>query len=187
MLSRFLLSFEDQDLKEIYSREKVEFFSKAMPVISLLLFLLATTLEVAYRGVKIGSLPLYISIVNWVFFGIFIMITCLHSYCVTLHALVCPCLTTLTFLYLSFLDYDYTLGSIYYSLIIGFTISYFILVVFNEMWLISTLVFAPCLTFYMYRTGFDLLGSEVTELAVRSAFCVIIYAIIAYRIEILTK
>jgi hypothetical protein len=152
-----------------------------------MVLLLAGALEVAYRVTKLGELPLYVSIVNWAFFGIFLMITLLHSYCVSLHALVCPALTTLTFLYLSFLDYDYTLGSIYYSLIIGFTISYFILVVFNEMWLVSTMIFAPCLTYYMYRTGFDLLGSEISELAVRSAFCTLIYAIIAYRIEILTK
>jgi len=39
----------------------------------------------------------------------------------------------------------------------------------------------------MYKTGYDLLGSEVEELIMRVAFCTIIYAIIAYRVEILTK
>lgn len=61
------------------------------------------------------------------------------------------------------------------------------LVVFNEMWIISTLTYAPCLAYYMYKTGFDLLGSEMEELVMRVLFCVIIYAIIAYRVEILTK
>lgn len=39
----------------------------------------------------------------------------------------------------------------------------------------------------MYRTGFDLLGSEILELVLRCVFCILIYGIIAYRIEMLTK
>jgi len=89
-------------------------------------------------------------------------------------------LTALTFLYLSFVDYDYSMGSIYYSLIIGFTLCLFILVIFNEAWFISTLVYAPFLSYYMYKTGYDLLGTEVEELAMRCVFCILIYATIAY-------
>jgi hypothetical protein len=72
-------------------------------------------------------------------------------------------------------------------LIIGFTISLFILVIFNESWLFSTLVYGPCLAYYMHKTGYDLLGVEYEELVMRVFFCVAIYAIIAYKIEILTK
>ena len=43
------------------------------------------------------------------------------------------------------------------------------------------------LGYYMSKTGFDLLGAESTELALRVFFCGCIYAIIAYRVEILTK
>jgi hypothetical protein len=39
----------------------------------------------------------------------------------------------------------------------------------------------------MYRTGYDLLGTETAELVIRSIFCIIIYAVIAYRVETLTK
>lgn len=39
----------------------------------------------------------------------------------------------------------------------------------------------------MQKTGFDLLGAEQEELIMRVFFCVAIYAIIAYRVEILTK
>lgn len=104
-----------------------------------------------------------------------------------MHTIICPGLTTLTFLYLSYVDYDYTMGSIYYSLIIGFTICLFILVIFNESWIISTIVYAPLLTTYMYKTGYDLIGTEPEELAMRCIFCIMIYAIIGYRVEILTK
>jgi hypothetical protein len=39
----------------------------------------------------------------------------------------------------------------------------------------------------MHKTGYDLLGVEYEELVMRVFFCVAIYAIIAYKIEILTK
>ena len=51
LLSTFLLAFNDQDLLRIYQREKVEFFNKAAPVITTLIFLLAVTLEIIYRAV----------------------------------------------------------------------------------------------------------------------------------------
>jgi|DEB0MinimDraft_12_1074336.scaffolds.fasta_scaffold64389_3 hypothetical protein len=76
---------------------------------------------------------------------------------------------------------------ILYRLIIGFTISLFVLVIFNESWLVSTLAYGPMLGYYMHKTGYDLLGAEYEELAMRVFFCIAIYAIIAYRVEILTK
>ena len=115
MLSKCMLQFGDPDLKRVYEREKIDFYSKAMPVVTGMIVWLAIGLEIAYRGANLGVLPIYISAVNWAFATSFLLISCLHSRCVGLHALVCPCLTALTFLYLSFLDYDYTLGSIYYS------------------------------------------------------------------------
>lgn len=39
----------------------------------------------------------------------------------------------------------------------------------------------------MYVTGYDLLGAELTELGMRCAFVVLVYAVIAYRFETLTK
>jgi len=62
-----------------------------------------------------------------------------------------------------------------------------VLVIFNESWLISTLAYGPMLAYYMHKTGYDLLGAEYEELAMRVFFCIAIYAIIAYRVEILTK
>jgi len=187
LLSKFTLQFNDPDLQKIYTREKSEFFSKAVPVVSAMLLLLAGTLEVMYRVLDMGDLPLYMTIVNWSFFLIFILIACLHSRWTWMHTLVSPGLTAIIFLYLSFLDYDYTMASIYYSLIVGFVISFFILVVFNESWIMSTIVYAPCLSYYMYKTGKDLLGTENSEVFMRCTFCILIYSIVAYRVEILSK
>jgi hypothetical protein len=118
MLSKILLRFNDQELKKIYDREKTDFYSKAVPVITMMMLLLAGTLEAVYRFMDFGvefELPTYISLVNWIFLLVFIVMSILHSRWFWMQALVCPSLTTILFLYLSFVDYDYTMGSIYYS------------------------------------------------------------------------
>lgn len=65
--------------------------------------------------------------------------------------------------------------------------SFFILIIFNESWVLSSVVFIPCLIFYMQKTGKDLLGSETSELVMRCIFISLIYSIVAYKIEVLTK
>jgi hypothetical protein len=155
-----------------------------------MMLLLAVSLETIYRFLDIGAdfdLPTYISLVNWVFLLVYIVMSILHSRMLWMQSIVCPSLTLMLFLYLSFVDYDYTMGSIYYSLITGFTLSFFILIIFNESWLLSSIVFIPCLVFYMQKTGKDLLGSEPQELIMRCIFISLIYTIVAYKIEVLTK
>ena len=149
--------------------------------------MIAGTLEIMYNALDSGRLPLYVSLANWVSLLLLILVTCKHRKWSWLHKIVGPLLTALTYLYLSCMDYDYTMASIFYSMIIGFALSYFIVVIFNESWVISTAVYAPCLSYYMYKTGRDLLGSELPELITRCVFCVAIYGIIAYRIEVLQK
>lgn len=52
MLSRVMLRFNDPDLHMIYAREKSDFFSKAMPVITLMLLLLSASLQIFYTGTE---------------------------------------------------------------------------------------------------------------------------------------
>jgi len=115
MLSRVTLQFNDSDLHQIYKREKTEFFQKALPIVSTMLGLLALILEIMYRAMDMGELPQFISLVNWIFLVLLLMVTCLHSRFTFLHYLICPLLTVICYLYISFIDYDYTIGSIYYS------------------------------------------------------------------------
>jgi hypothetical protein len=115
MLSKVLLNFNDADLSAIYKREKTDFFKKSLPIVSSMLGLLAGALEVMYRGAGLGELPKFISIVNWVSLILMGVISVLHSRWKWLHLFVCPLLTVITFCYISFVDYDYTIGSIYYS------------------------------------------------------------------------
>ena len=189
VLSGLCLNFYEHELLEVYRKEKVQFYSKAMPVLSIMILLMSGTFQfyIGSSQDEQGQQSLIITILNWVVTGLILLITCLHKKFPGLHYLVCPLLTLLLFAYLSFFDYDYTLGSIYYSMIIGFTLTYFILVVFNERWLLSTLAFAPGLTWYMYKTGIDLLGEEWQELIMRSVFCSLVYAVVAYKIESLSK
>ena len=118
MLSKVMLRFNDQELKRIYEREKTDFYSKAVPVITTMMLLLAVSLEAIYRLMDIGvdfELPTYISLVNWIFLLVYIVMSILHTRMYWMQAIVCPSLTLMLFLYLSFVDYDYTMGSIYYS------------------------------------------------------------------------
>lgn len=186
ILTRFTLSFNDPDLLRIYKREKTDFFKRSLAIVSAMLGALAVGLQVGYSQLDIG-LPNYISILNWSCLAVIVLITFFHSRCQVLHYLVCPLLTILAMMYISFVDYDLTLQSIYYSNIVGITISLFILIIFNESWIFSTIVYTPMISIYMYKTGFDLLGAEGSELIMRIIFCVIIYAIIGYRVETLTK
>lgn len=188
VLSGVCLSFLDIDLLDIYKKEKIDFYKKALPILSVIILLLTAIIEFYFRAmVAEGDLEPFISIVNAIATISILVITGLHKKFPVLHAFICPCLTLLLFMYLSFVDYDYTLGSIYYSMIFGFTLAYFVLVVFNERWLISTIAFAPGLTFYMYKTGVDLLGTEWEELIMRSLFCTLMYAVVAYKVESLAK
>ena len=100
---------------------------------------------------------------------------------------VCPVLTAYSFYYFAFVDYDGSSLSIYYTMIVGITSSYFILIIFNEFWLLSTIVYSPMVCYYMYKTGIDMVGNEVNELVIRSIFCIFLYTICAYRIEVLNK
>lgn len=102
-------------MKYLYDREKSEYYNKAVPVIAAMIALLAGTLEILYRAKEMGKISNYISGVNWITFLMFVVIGVLHSRWVWMHAIVCPSLTVLLFLYLTFMDYDYTMGSIYYS------------------------------------------------------------------------
>ena len=62
-------------------------------------------------------------------------------------------MTAFAFYYFAIVDYDETTVSIYYSLIVGITSTFFILVMCNEAWFVSALVYAPLLFGYMYKTG----------------------------------
>lgn len=70
---------------------------------------------------------------------------------------------------------------------VALAVSFFMLVMLSESWIASTIGFVPACSYFMYKTGSDLVGDEWVELIVRCIFCSLIYAIIGYRTETLTK
>jgi len=78
MLSSVFLNFTDSDLLKVYQREKIEFFKKIMPIISVMAVLISSIMEIVFRVINVGSLPIFVSIINWVFCLIFIFITFMH-------------------------------------------------------------------------------------------------------------
>jgi hypothetical protein len=60
-------------------------------------------------------------------------------------------------------------------------------VVFNESWFLSTIAFIVAIVVLMKRIGMDLLGEKAYELAIKSVYCIFIYAVIAYLSEIRGK
>lgn len=61
------------------------------------------------------------------------------------------------------------------------------MVVFNESWLLSTLVFLVSICVLMKRIGMDLLGEQIYELAIKTVYTTFIYAVIAYLSEVRAK
>ena len=175
-------------MKLVYDREKIVFYSKAMPVITITIGLLTLAIELMIHVFKISKLNWITEVVNGVMCLIFIIFTFLTRRYSISTWFICPLLTSYIFYYLAFVDYDATDTSIFYILCIGITVSFFLLVVFNEVWLMSTGVYAPFFVYFMWKTGKDMLGTDNnTELIVRSLFCIFIYGLVSYRIEQLNK
>jgi hypothetical protein len=188
MLSLIFLSFDEKDMQKTYDRDKITFYSKVMPVITITIFLLTAAIEVMIRVLRIGTLNMVTEIFNGSMLLLFIILTILTRKFAFATWFVCPFLTIYVFYYLAFLDYDSANSSIFYTLVIGVTACYFLLVIFTETWVISTGVYAPMLVYFLWKTGKNMSGTENdSELVIRSLFCVFIYGIIAYRVEMLNK
>jgi hypothetical protein len=117
MLSRFLLLFSSRDLRQRYNMEKRDFYKKALPIITALIFALALILEIVYRVSHFGTLSWITSVVNWACFGIFLGMTLVMwlTKFVYVSWAVCPLLTLLTYFYFCFVDYQKTSGVIYFT------------------------------------------------------------------------
>ena len=155
MLSSCFLSFKDSEMKAQYlQHSKVSYF-KALPILTGLFLLLSMGLEVIYRlnFFSAGELTLTTSIVNWTVTVIFFVMSILIRRVNYIHWLVCPILTLFTFYYVTLNDYESTIMGIFTTSCFGLTALLYIQVMFSEVWLLSTLTFAPAISLYMYKTS----------------------------------
>lgn len=174
-------------MKLAYQNEKRSFYSKILFilfVVMLLLTIAVFTLEQSADGYKQDIMTHGVNIACTVLY-LLLWLILRRAYFAAY--LVCPLLTAYSFYYFAFVDYDGSSLSIYYTMIVGITSSFFILIIFNESWVLSSLVYSPMVCYYMYKTGIDMVGNEINELIIRCIYVVFLYIICAYRIETLNK
>ena len=141
-------------MRRSYERQKNIYYSRVLPIITLAALALLITLEVIYRVVqKSNSYPMSTTIVNGVAVAWFLFLTILNRKTKVATWLVCPSLIAYSYYYFAFVDYDNSNTTIFYKVIVGITMTFFFLVILNESWLISTLVYIPFLCYFMYVTG----------------------------------
>ena len=188
MLSTIFLVFEDREMRMTFEKTKREYYSRILLILWPMLILLTAGLIVLDVLEQFDS-EVMTHIVNGSGVFVFFLLWVLIRKFAICSWFVCPLLTAFAFYYFAIVDYDGTAISIYYTMIVGITSSLFILVMFSESWLISTVVYAPLLAYYMYKTGDDMNNgeSEMNELIIRCVFCVFLYLIIAYKVEMLSK
>ena len=187
MLSTVFLSFEDREMRLTFEREKKTYYARVLLIIWIILILVTAGLlvldniDAGYKGDLTTHYINGVAVVVFFLLWIFVRKFAICSW------FVCPLLTAYVFYYFAIVDYDGSQMSIYYTLIVGITCTFFILVIFNESWALSALVYAPLLVYYMHKSGKDMVGSEISELVIRCIFCVFLYAIVAYKVELLNK
>lgn len=189
MLSSVFLKFQDPKIHKAYLKEKKIFYNRVMPLITGALIALLIAIEIIYRVAGLGVIEMATTIVNSCAVGWFVVLTILARCSTRVTKLVCPSLIALVFYYMTWIDYDTINVSIYYKTVIGITICFFLLVVFNEAWMTTTFVYTPFAAYFMYKTGQDMLqdSANTGELVARCLFLCFIFGIVAYKMEKLNK
>ena len=113
------------------------------------------------------------------------LVRCSHVAC----WFVSPLLTVMCFFYLSILEYEPENVSPKFAVVAAISVSYFITTIFNEVWLISTVVYLPLVAYYMATLGKDYVAvsKDNSELIMRTFFATIVYAIVSYMAENYSK
>jgi len=117
MLSKVLLHYADDDLVRRFKYSRQDFYRKALPLIAILILALAIALEVIDRVKNMGNSEMFLvtSIFNWVFFAIFVVLSCLIRKWAWPGALVCPLLTIIVYYYFAFVDYQDSPAILYFT------------------------------------------------------------------------
>jgi hypothetical protein len=188
MLSRMFLAFDNPDLQKSYTNERRVYYAKFLPIITATMLTISLILDAAEMRYETGPTTGLTTNINWIFTIMFFILTIIIRYCSAFPCwFVCPALTALGFYYFAVIDFDPEQTTVYYIMVIGINLSYFTLIIFNEVWLISSSLYTPMLAFFLWKTGRNLEGEENTELAVRVFFCALLYSVTAYRVEYLNK
>ncbi len=153
------------------------------------MIVLLITVEVVYRQTDDSTHNVATTVVNAVSVCWFFTLTILTRCCISVSNLVCPSLVALLFYYIIWIDYDAVDTSIYYKTVVGITIQFFLLVTFNEAWLLTSIVYIPFCCYFLFRSGNSMLVdyNGTGELVARCLFCCFIFTVVAFKIEKLNK
>jgi len=99
MLSSFCLSFRDSEMKEVYAKDNVRFYSRAVLLITVLLLIECTSVELTALGTDTYpfSNKMFLSIVSWATLIIFSFLNFIIRRALWTQKLVCPFLTIYLF------------------------------------------------------------------------------------------
>jgi len=160
-----------------------------MPLITIALIALLISIEIIYRVYKVGKIENTMTIINAVSVAWFLFLTVAVRCFTRVSKLVCPSLIALVFYYITWIEYDTVNVTIFYKTVIGITMQFFLLVIFNEAWLLTSMTYAPFVCYFMYKSGHDMLdeAAGTGELVGRCIFLCVIFAIVAYQMEKLNK
>jgi len=117
MLTRVLLKYTDDELHRRFLQSRQDFYRKALPLITVLVFALAIALEVINRGLHKGTeaLAAATSAVNWLSFIIFLALSFLIRRWAWPAKAVCPLLTIIVYYYFAFVDYQNSPAVLYFT------------------------------------------------------------------------
>jgi predicted PurR-regulated permease PerM len=153
-----------------------------MPLIATAMIALLISIEIIYRVYKVGEIENTMTVINSVAVAWFLFLAVAVRCFTRVSKLVCPSLIALVFYYITWIEYDTVNVTIFYKTVIGITMQFFLLVIFNEAWFLTTLVYTPFVCYFMYKSGHDMLDESANtgELVGRCIFLCVIFAIVAY-------
>jgi hypothetical protein len=118
------------------------------------------------------------------FFAIFAVLSILVRYRHAATWFICPFSTIFAFYYCSRVRLDDDKITQEFSVTIILATSFFLLVIFNEVWLISSATFGPLIAFTIWQAGSEMTGTkEGEELVIRVFWCIICYSTVGYSLE----
>lgn len=184
-LSPFFLSFSEAETRRAYEREKIIYYSKLMPVMLLVILQLTFGLEAGKQVMGSSQHTTTTTAVNGSMVIAFLLITIVVRYKHTASWFVAPLSIFLVSYYLYAVDENAIAGvTTEFTIIVGMGASFFILCVFNEVWLISVASFAPCCAYAVWKQGQDMKGSEDNmEMFLRTAWVILCFGIVGYNLE----
>jgi len=101
---------------------------------------------------------------------------------------VCPLITVFCFYYYCVVDFQGVISPVYNVIVVGTTITYFLLAYFIENWMFQFLISIPIFSILTWRHSTAILHQQTrVELAFRCIFLIIVYSVVAYRLDRLNR